>query len=132
MELRFKDYYRKISTIKIGEKVVIEGNTFILADNGYLINIENGVSKKVSIDDTIRISKSLPRINIRDITIGEFFLNQKGELYICTCEYEDGEFFCPIDNTWFNMEDLIARTDSDEVYWIPNSAIEIVIKGYRK
>ena len=128
MKVEFKELYKKISSIKIGEKIEFEGMDYIRADNGYLVDINHGVTIPINDSDKIKIDKSLRHAVLYDLLPGDFFLDDKKEIYLCVSNYEGGECFRLSDSEWFNYEDLEELCN--EIYLIPREAIEIIIKGY--
>lgn len=129
MKVEFKELYKEISSIKTGEKVEFEGRKYIRADNGYFVDIGNGVTIPINDDDKIKIDKSLQLASLYDLSPGNFLLDDKKEIYLCVSTYEGGEYFRLSDSEWFNYEDL-EELFINGLYLIPSEAIEIIIKGY--
>lgn len=129
MEIKFKELYKKASLIKTGEKVDIEGRDYIRADNGYFVDIGNGVTIPINDDDKIKLDKSLPLASLYDLLPGDFLLDDKKEIYLCVSNYEGGEYFRLSDREWFSCEDL-EELFINGIYLIPSEAIEIIIEGY--
>lgn len=129
MEIKFKELYKKASLIKTGEKVEIEGRDYIRADNGYFVDIGNGVTIPIDDGDKIKLDKSLPCVDLDDLFPGNFFLDYQREIYLCVSNYEGGEYFRLSDSEWFNYLDL-EELCINGIHLIPSEAIEIIIKGY--
>lgn len=129
MKIEFKELYKKLSSIKTGEKIEFEGRDYIRADNGYLVDVNNGVTIPINDGDKIKLDKSLPCIGLYDLSPGDFFLDYQKEIYLCVSNYEGGEYFRLSDSEWFNCLDL-EELCINEMYLIPSEAIEIIIKGY--
>lgn len=129
MKIEFKELYKKLSSIKTGEKIEFEGRDYIRADNGYLVDVSNGVTIPIDDGDKIKLDKSLPCIGLYDLSSGDFFLDDKREIYLCVSNYEGGEYFRLSDSEWLNYEDLEELCIS-RIYLIPSEAIEIIIEGY--
>lgn len=129
MEIKFKELYKKASLIKTGEKVDIEGRDYIRADNGYFVDIGNGVTIPIDDGDKIKFDKPLPHVELYDLLPGDFFLDDKKEIYLCVSNYEGEEYFRLSDSEWLSYEDL-EELYINGIRLIPSEAIEIVIKGY--
>lgn len=129
MKIEFKELYKKVSSIKTGEKIEFEGRDYIRADNGYLVDVGNGVTIPINDDDKIKIDKSLPLASLYDLLPGDFLLDDKKEIYLCVSNYEGGEYFRLSDREWFSCEDL-EELCINGIRLIPSEAIEIIIKGY--